>query len=248
MIEERKEERVRVLGVQVDPVRPDRAVNLTVRYLEKHKFEYILFANTPAALSGREEEGMDNYIGQAALVLPGDGNIEDAVEMREWLGEGCNYQAEYFRRLFTRLNKQRASIYLLVEKDEQLAKVRKILQEKYSRLSVEGGSWLEDASVDGLVNSINSLAPDMLFLCAGHEKMWCFLAEHACKINAGICFCMEEIVTDEKTDISDWLHSSGFQKVWSEIKNRTSRFVHDFLFKKQMKQILQDESTKEEET
>ncbi len=245
MIEERKEDRVRVLGVQVDSVRPDRAVNLTVRYLEKHKFEYIVFANTPAALSGRDDAAFEDYIEQAALVLPGDANIEDAVEMREWLGEGRSYQAEYFRRLFARLNKQRVSIYLMVDKEDQLFKIRKIIQEKYSRIQVEGGLWTEDTSIDGLVNSINGLAPDMLFICAGHEKMRHFLMEHACKINAGICFCMEEVVTDGLFGFSDGYPASKIQKTWLQIKSRFSHSLHDFIFKKEMKQVQQDEEKKE---
>ena len=241
MIEDRKADRVRVLGVQVDPVRADRAVNLTVRYLEKHKFEYIVFANTPAALLGREEAGMEDYIDHAALVLPGDANIEDAVEARAWLGDDRNYQAEYFRRLFTRLNKQRASIYLMVDKEEQLSKIHKIMKEKYNRFQVESILWQEDASVDGLVNSINSHAPDILFICASHEKMSHFLREHACKINAGLCVCMEEVVTDTQTDISDWMHFSKMQKMIFDLKKNATRFLHDILFKKQMKQISQAE-------
>jgi len=246
MIEERKNERVRVLGVQVDALKTERAVNLTIRYLEKHKFEYIVFANTPAALSGKEEESFENYIDEAALVLPGDSNIEDAVEAGTWLEEGKTYQAEYFRKLFTRLNKQRASVFLMVEKADQLSKIEKIIEEKYNRLQREKIHWQEDVSIDGLVNSINSLAPDILFICASHEKMSHFLKEHACKINAGLCCCMEEVVTDSKTDISDWMYSSKVQRFLTEIKNRISRFLHNVLFKKQMKQVQQQENTEEE--
>lgn len=245
MIENRKTERVRVLGVQVDPIRIDRAVNYTVRCLEKHKFEYIVFANTPAALLGNEEPGMADYIEKAALVLPGDSNIEDAVGVRNWMEDGVNYQAEYFRRLLTRLNKQRGSIYLMVDKEEQLSKVRKIIQEKHSRLETEFVHWQEDTSIDEIVNSINSLAPDLLLICGGHEKMISFLKENACKINAGLCFCMAEIVTDSQIDISDFLHFSRMQRMILEVKDKASRFFHDFLFKKQMKQIQQEEETEE---
>ena len=56
MSEQRKAERVRVLGVQVDSLKVERAALLTSRYLEKHKFEYIVFANTPAALAGQDEQ------------------------------------------------------------------------------------------------------------------------------------------------------------------------------------------------
>jgi len=241
MIEEKIEKRVRVLGVQVDSVKVDRAVSQTIRFLEKHKFEYIVFANTSAALSGKEGAGIDAYINNAALVLPGDTNVEDAVEVRQWLAEGKTYQAEYFRRLFTRLNKQRASVYLMIEKEEQLSKIDRIIHEKYNRLQKEEILWKEESSIDSLVNSINSLAPDLLFICAKHEKISRFLEEHGCKINAGICFCVEEIVTDADTDISDWMHASKIQKTVLETKNRISRFFHDFLFKKQMKQIRQEE-------
>ena len=246
MIDERKVDRVRVLGVSVDSLKADRAVNLTIRYLEKHKFEYIVFANTPAALAGKEEN-METYIDHAALVLPGDANIEDAVEARAWLEEGRFYQAEYFRRLFTRLNKQRASVYLMVEKEDQLSKIQRIMHEKYSRLQMEGGLWQQDGSIDGLVNSINGLAPDILFICAGHDKMSSFLGEHACKINAGLCVCMEEVVTDAATDISEWMHASKFQKTVYELKNQISRFFHDFLFKKEMKQVKQEEEAPKED-
>ncbi len=240
MIEERKTERVRVLGVSVDSLKTDRAANLTVRYLEKHKFEYIVFANTSVALLGKEEE-IEAYINEAALVLPGDANIEDAVEVRAWLEEGKSYQAEFFRRLFTRLNKQRISVYLMMEKEDQFSKVQNIFREKYGRIQVEGGLWQQDVSVDSLVNSINSLAPDILFICADHEKMSEFLREQACKINAGICFCVEEVVTDRDTEISDWLHTSKIQKMIYDCKNNISKSIHDFLFKKQMKQMKQDE-------
>ena len=243
MIEDRKADRVRVLGVQVDSIRADRAVNLTVRYLEKHKFEYIVFANTPAALLGREEAGMEAYIERAALVLPGDANIEDAVEAGKWLEEGRRYQAEYFRKLFGRLGKERPFVYLMVDKEDQLSKLHKIMKEKYNRFPAEGILWQEDASIDGLVNSINGHAPDILFLCADHEKMSHFLEENACKINAGLCICMEEVVTDVQCEISDWMHFSKMQKTIFMLKKRISGFIHDFLFKKQMKQIQLAEET-----
>lgn len=246
-MEQRKAERVRVLGVQVDSIRVDRAINLTIRCLEKHKFEYIVFANTSAALVGQDEKRLETYIDNAALVLPGDSNIEDSVEIRRWLPEEKAYQAEYFRRLFTKLNKQRASIYLMVEKEDQLSKIRNIIQEKYSRLQKEDILWQEETSIDSMVNAINSLAPEVLFICSNHEKISAFLKEHACKINAGLCFCMEEVVTDTDTDISDWVTVTGFQKILFDIKTRVSRFFHDILFRNQMKQVQQETEQEEQE-
>ncbi len=240
MNENRKTERVRVLGVQVDAMRVDRAINLTNRYLEKHKFEYIVFANTPAALSGQQENLLKEYVDNAALVLPGDGNIEDAAEVRKWLKDGISYQAEYFRKLFTRLNKQYAGFYVMAEKEEQLTKIRKIVKEKYNRLQMEDILWQEEESVDCMLNGINSLSPDILFICGNHERISGFLREHGCKINAGLCFCMEEIVTDQATEITEWPVAEGAHRAWEKMGGWISRIFHDHLFKKQMKQELKN--------
>lgn len=245
MNEQRRAERIRVLGVQVDPVRMDRAASLTGRYLEKHKFEYIVFANTPAALAGQEDGLLDTYMRKAALVLPGDSNIEDAVEAGRWLKEGESYQAEYFRRIFSRLNRHRASIYIMVEEEDQLNKIRNIIREKYNRLEAETVLWETDGSVDQLVNSINSLAPTVLFICAAHERMSQFLREQMCKINAGICFCMEEVATDSETNIPEWMIGNRMQKRMKGFRERTSHLLHNLVFKKKMKQSMKEERTEE---
>lgn len=247
MIEKRKAERVRVLGVKVDSIRVDRAINLTIRCLEKHKFEYIVFANTPAALAGKDGSHFQDYIDEAALVLPGDSNIEDAVEVKRWMEEGKAYQAEYFRRLFTKLSKQRASVYIMAEKEDQLSKIRNIMDEKYKRLYKEDILWQEDTSIDSMVNAINSLVPEVLFICAGHERMSQFLKEHGCKINAGLCFCMEEVVTDSDTDISEWNNATGIQRWLMETRTKMSRFLHDIVFKNKMKRIQQEAEAEEAE-
>lgn len=241
MSEQRKAERVRVLGVEVDSLRMDRAASLTSRYLEKHKFEYIVFANTPVALTGQEEGNLSEYIKNAALVLPGDTNIENAVEAGKWLEEGESYQAEYFRRIFSRLYRQRGSIYAMVEKKDQLNKIQNILRGKYSRIESESVLWEPDLSVDQLVNSINSMAPSILLICGSHERMSRFLAEHACKINAGLCFCMEEVATDAETDIAEWMLGNHMQKKIKEIQEWLSRFLHNMVFHKKMKQIQKEE-------
>jgi hypothetical protein len=52
---------------------------------------------------------------------------------------------------------------------------------------------------------------------------------------------MEEVVTDERLDISDWNHGSKIQKIVFEMKNKASRFFHNILFKNQMKRSQQEE-------
>ena len=127
MSENNNIERVRVLGVSVDPFKVDRAVTKTSRYMEKHKFEYVVFVNTAAALAGQKEEYFAEYIENAALVLPGDMNIEEAVEVRSRMEEGVLYQAEYFRRLLSRLNLEHGTCFVFMEKEEARHMLKKLL-------------------------------------------------------------------------------------------------------------------------
>ena len=95
------------------------------------------------------------------------------------------------------------------------------------------------------MNKINSLTPELLILCGSHEKMSFFLKEHGCKINAGLCICAEEIVTDAKTHIDGWAHGKGVRKFFVKIGTAISQRIHDFLFQRQMKQEKQHEEADE---
>lgn len=235
MIEQRKAERIQILGIDMDPIRVDRALNLAAHYLEKNRLEYIAFVNTPAALSGHDQEEFTAFMNQAALVLPGDNNIEEALGIRTWIEEETFYQAEFFRRLLSRLNRQRASVYLVIQKEEELERLKKIFQKKYEKIHLEYTLWQEEDSIDSMVNDINILAPEILLICGDYNRICGFMKENGCKINAGLCFCMEAIISDEEEAVPDWVERFHLVKLYTWFYKKPVRFWHDTLFKRTMK-------------
>lgn len=236
-MEQRKEEKVKILGVDVDPIRVDRAIHRTNHYLEENKFEYIAFVNTADALAGQNDEEFVAFMDQAAMVLPGDHNIEEAVGNRHWIEEETAYQAEFFRRFLGRLNRQRAGVYLMMEKEEELTRLTKLFATKYEKIRLGTVLWQDDENVDSMVNDINILAPEMLLICGNYGRIRSFLTEHGNKINTGVCFCMDTLMTDEEPEYPAWVKELHLQKVYLWLYKKPTKLIHDIIFKNKMKKI-----------
>lgn len=248
MREQRKVERVKILGAEVDPVRVDRALNLTSRYLEWNKFEYIVFINTASAIRGQESEEFAQFLSQAVLALPGDKNIENAIEKDLRIEEDENYQLEYFKRLFNKLNRMGASVYVMQEREENLGKIQEDLCRNFSHLTVEEVLWQDDENLDPLVNQINIVTPDILLICGSYEKIWAFMKEYKSKINADLCFCMEELVQGETKEVPAWMEHLHLAGIYRWIVYQYRHLFYDRAFKRKMKEIdLEQQESKSPE-
>lgn len=241
MMEQRKADRKKILGIDMDNIRVDRALHLTNRYLEKNKLEYIAFVNTSTALAGHEKEEFIQFMEQAALVLPGDNNIEDALEIRTWIEEETSYQAEYFRRLLGRLNRQRGAVSLMVEKPEELEQLKGMFQRKYEKIHLEYYLWTEEDNIDSMVNDINTQAPELLLMCGDYGRICHFIKEHGCKVNAGVCTTMGAIMSDEEEAVPNWVEHFHLVKLYTIFYKKPLHFWHDTLFKQIMKKKQEEE-------
>lgn len=249
MREQRKAERMNILGIDMDSVRVDRAIGLTSHYLEKNKFEYIAFVNTPAALAGHDQEAFVSFMNDAVLVLPGDHNMEEAVGVSHWKTDGEEtYQYEFFRKFMGRMNRQRASIYLIIQKEEELEQLKRILGERYEKIHLEYSLWQEESNIDSMVNDINILAPDILLICGEYGRICEFMREHGFKINAGLCFCMDKIVAGEEMAVPEWTERFHLQDLYRWLHKKPLRFWHDTLFKRTMKKTSQEQAEEPKES
>ncbi len=250
MMEQRRADRMKILGIDMDKIRVDRALNLTSRYLDKIKLEYIAFVNTPSALAGHEKEEFIDLMEQAALVLPGDNNIEDALDIHTWMEEETSYQAEYFRRLLGRLNRQRASVFLMMEKETELEQLKRMFERKYEKIHLEYALWQTEENVDAMVNDINIQAPDLLFICGTYDRICAFVKEHGCKINAGVCALMGSIMSDEGEAVPNWVEQFHLVKLYTLFYKKPMHFWHDRLFRQIMKKNQgqpEDDSVQDDE-
>lgn len=236
MRERRKAEQVKILGVQVDSVRVDRAMNLTSHYLELYKFEYIVFINTAAAILGQDSPEFAEFLSQAVLALPGDKNIEHAIEEDLRIGEDESYQSEYLGRLFNKLNRMGASVYAMQDREEDLCKIREKMSQHYEKVTFEGSLWQDDESLDPLVNEINIMAPDVLLICGQYERIWNFFKEYGSKINAGLCFCMEEVAAGEERRVPSWVSRLHLEGLYRWLFEKPKHALNDSLFKKKLKE------------
>ena len=235
MNETNRTERTGILGIGMDDVRMDRAVSLTSKLLEENRFERVVFVNTKAALNGQEKESFLNLTEEAALVLPGDNNIENAVGITAWIENGTSYQAEYFRRIFRKLNRHKSFVYLLMEGEERLSLADRIIRENYEKVRLGGACWNEEERNDALVNEINMHAPDVLILCADYDKICRFIEQNHMKINARLCICAQEMAAGENYGFPEWVRMLHLEKAYIYLYKRPVKYLQSKLLNIRMK-------------
>lgn len=236
MREQRKAERIRILGAPVDPIRVDRAMNLTSHYLEKNKFEYIVFVNTAAAIYSQESEEFAEFLNQSVLALPGDKNVENAIEENLRIGEDHLYQSEYFGRLFHKLNRMGSSVCVLHDQEEAIAVLEEKFTKQFDRLHVEIFLWQEEENQDRLVNEINILAPSLLLICGDYHRIYSFMKDYGSKINAGLCLCMEEMAEGSAGKVPAWVERFHLQSLYYWLYEKPKLAWKDNLFQKKLKE------------
>ena len=244
MRSQRKAERKKILGTDIDVIRADRAINLTSRYLEQNNPGELVFLTTAEILAGQEEARLADFLTRASLVLPGDQNVEDALETSLRVGDYDSYAVEYFEGLFYRLNRRGAGIYVMASKEEDLFQMKEDFSKRYNHLHIEGTVWSREESMDQLVNQINALAPEILLVCGKIEKSEAFFSEYENKINAGLSFCIEEMETGTGKKLPAWVTTLHMKWLYQYLYEKPKHMWNESLFKHRIKE--EDQEKQEE--
>lgn len=96
------------------------------------------------------------------------------------------FQKEFLRRAA----RNKRSVYLLGESDEQVGLLREFLAENYERIRVAGAYALSECGgdYDAVINEINIATPDVILSVIPTPERQYFLLEHKEKLNAKIWY------------------------------------------------------------
>ena len=73
-------ELIPVLGITVDAVSVSRAVEISKTYLDNDYFNFVLLAGAQLAMKSQESKETKRFTDIANLILPGDHNVEEAID------------------------------------------------------------------------------------------------------------------------------------------------------------------------
>ena len=169
--------RIQILGVYIDSVKKKYALAKIKEWLLSDQGQYKIFTPNPEFLV----EAYKNPKFRRTL-NKGDLNLPDGIGLKmvaPIFGDKIIERisgVDFMLEICDTAQKNHKSIYLLGGRGETARKTSEILIRKYPNLIIKGASQgLEDANSRGIENQdlldeINGLKPDILFVAFGHPK------------------------------------------------------------------------------
>lgn len=175
---------INILGVKVNNVTMDEAVNIAFNYFETDETNVIYTPNSEIILYASNNQDFTEILNTADLIIPdGIGVVYGAKLLGEKLPERvagfdlvCN--------LFEKMAKAQKSVYLLGAKPGVAETAADNLKEKYQGLVIAGtndGYFTDDEEV---IRKINEASPDFLMVCLGFPKQEKWIYDNRDKLNA----------------------------------------------------------------
>ena len=255
-MKDRYHKKANVLGIDVSVMRVDKAVNVSMELMRGKGLPVIYFLSAVSSLLCQNNEQSAEYVKSCNLILAGDRHIEMAVHHRkdnEQIPEGIGEFADnYLKRLFSKMNREGRSVYMIMEQEAYLESVEEYMEESYQNIEVQGTVMRKESKgeADRIVNEINACIPDIVFVCIPAEQQMKFMEKHASMMNTRLCILIESIqplIRRETEEIPFWvekLHLEGIYS-WFKKEQKIRNTIVGSVFKKKMLNEVSEEVTEE---
>lgn len=245
-MKEHTRKKVNVLGVDVSVMRPDKAVNITLNYINRKELNKIYFHTAASSLFCQTQAWAAQWIDSCDLVFSGDKAVEEHT-----ISQTTNGNMEtssqtlfvdlYIKRLFDQMNRDHREIFVVMSNEEHLAALKEYMQESYPEIFVEGAvlSQASSAESERVVNEINGMIPDVVFVCLDSEKQLTLLHDYEAMMNTHLIVGIDAIrpmIQTETESIPGWVesfHLSGIYK-WIKKEGKLQEQIIQSLFRRKI--------------
>lgn len=180
------DQKINVLGVRFDSTTLEEAVKQGLALVEEHKAAYVVTPNPEIILEAEHNQELQYALGAASLVLPdGIGVIYSAKILGTPL-EGRVTGIDFATGMLKELAKRNGSVYLLGAKPGVAVLAGENMEEMFPGLRVVGthDGYFDDEGP--VIDEINRVKPDFLFVCLGFPKQEIFMHENTSRLDVGI--------------------------------------------------------------
>jgi len=175
--------RIDVLGTGFDNTTRDEAVEASLSLLSSGGRGYVVTPNPEIVLQCRETPALAEAVENAFLALPdGIGVVIGARILGRPLKERVP-GIEYGEALLKACAERGYSVFFLGAKPGIAEKAADRLREKYPALRIVGTNDGYFKDVSPVLEKIDALSPDVLFVCLGSPAQELWMAEHVKRLN-----------------------------------------------------------------
>ena len=124
-----------------------------------------------------------------------------------------------------------AELGILMDEEEQCELILQEFRKEFPYLSLHTVQYEDFSSDEAVVNEVNSVAPDILFIGLRMDEMRHFLEEDRHRTNARLCVFVGDLLLDDMTKKKKWFHTITM-----------SRYLKKMLHKYNKKELKSHES------
>lgn len=175
-------------------------------------------------LAGNDEE-VKACIRQFDLAVVGEKEILAAAGIRSGQRISEIVDHTFFREFAKRILRNKKTVFLLTDTEEELQRVHDKLKQHYERMQIAGSCSLESMGKDseGIVNEINSASVDLVFSFLPTPQQEYFLNENRNKLDIRIWYGMEQDFMP-KSKLLAWKEAAGRLIHKKKLKSRLHEY------------------------
>lgn len=184
-----------ILGVGIDDLTLDEAIEAGMALLEKPGFHYVVTPNPEFILSAKKDAAFRDVLNQADLALPDGIGVVYAAKILGRPLKGRAPGVDFAQGLMERLVQTGGSLYLLGAKPGVAEKAAENLRAAHPGLRICGvhdGYFKEDEPV---IEDIRAAKADVVFVCLGAPKQELWMAQNGpltgAKLAVGLGGCLD---------------------------------------------------------
>ncbi|HLV08636.1 MAG TPA: WecB/TagA/CpsF family glycosyltransferase [Halanaerobiales bacterium] len=187
-------DRIKILGIEIDRVDMKEALEKVDYILQKGKGpEMVVTPNPEIIVMSLQDSELAAIINQAALRIPdGSGVVFASRLLKKGIFERVT-GFDLMNGIFKLAEKEDYSIYLLGSEPGVAVTVSKKLRKSYPDLDICGyhhGYLGSQEEKEQLIEEINELKPDILFVGMGVPRQEKFLGENLHLLKIGLAMCV----------------------------------------------------------
>lgn len=183
-------ETVKILGVEIDNITLDEAGEITKNLVENsHKnCELIVAPNVEFIMRAQKDKDFFDILNSAKLATPDSIGVEIGAKLqKKYLKQRIPGQA-YFRKVLEIGEKQGWTFYFLGGKGDTAQKAINHVKKSYPNVKIVGfhEGFFEENSEEEVIEEINSLKPNVLFVAMGAPAQEKWIASHKKKLQVDV--------------------------------------------------------------
>ena len=156
-------------------------------YLENDQLNVILLASSKLFEEAAENEHLRELVARADALVPGEKTVL-SLHHADLLQKGgiiVNYNS--LINVLEYLKKTHYTVYIVAREQKESDYIKQFFQARGYNISVVGERMEQEFEDDAIINEINSLSPDILFvdLDTPLQEMW--IMEHSTKVSVRLC-------------------------------------------------------------